>query len=55
VQQRGFKGAKPPVFARWLFDAAGLHPDDEFIDLFPGSGAVTDAWNGWSNQGVLAL
>lgn len=42
-----FFGAKPPEFSRWIFDlfALGEHPDDELIDVFPGSGAVTRAWN----------
>lgn len=42
-----FFGAKPPEFCRWLLDvfALGEHPDDVFDDLFPGSGAVTRAWN----------
>ncbi len=41
-----FFGAKPPEFSRWIFDlfALGEHPDDELVDLFPGSGAVTRAW-----------
>jgi hypothetical protein len=43
---RGFYGAKPPRFCRWLFALLGLggHPADELVDLFPGSGAVTRAW-----------
>lgn len=42
-----FFGAKPPEFSRWLFDvfALGEHPDDVFVDLFPGSGAVSRAWD----------
>ena len=27
-----------------------LMPDDEFYDLFPGSGAVGDAWEKWKNR-----
>lgn len=37
-------GEKPAEFSRWLFAAAGLRSDDEFVDLFPGSGAVGAAW-----------
>src|SRR4051794_2920420 len=48
-------GEKPDAFCRWLFAAAGLTPDDEFTDLFPGSGAVGRAWDGWVAQGRLAV
>lgn len=48
--QRGVSGAKPDAFSRWLFEFAGLTADDEFIDLFPGSGAVTRAWEAWRSQ-----
>lgn len=43
----GFFGAKPAGFSSWLFQvfALGEHPDDEFVDMFPGSGAVTRAWD----------
>lgn len=37
-------GEKPREFCLWLFQCAGLSPNDEFIDLFPGSGALTSAW-----------
>lgn len=43
-------GEKPEGFCHWLFDAAGLQLADELIDLFPGSGAVTRAWETWSEQ-----
>ncbi|SRR6266581_2405163 len=45
--QRGLVGAKPEKVCHWLFDLLGLHPDDELADLFPGSGAVTRAWQSW--------
>ena len=47
------KGTKPLAFCFWLFAALGMRPDDELIDLFPGSGAVTRAWEQWRRQGVL--
>lgn len=46
--KRGLCGVKPDKFSFWLFDAMGLRPDDELVDLFPGSGAVTRAWAEWS-------
>jgi hypothetical protein len=48
--RRGFTGAKPEEFCFWLFDLMGLRPGDEFVDLFPGSGAVTRAWDAYSRQ-----
>jgi hypothetical protein len=48
--QRGVSGAKPAGFCNWLFEFAGLTGDDEFVDLFPGSGAVQRAWDSWSSQ-----
>jgi hypothetical protein len=48
--QRGLTGAKPEAVCRWLFEVAGLEPDDELDDLFPGSGAVTRAWEAWRSQ-----
>ncbi len=53
--QRGVSGAKPEAFCRWLFEFAGMTPDDEFEDVFPGSGAVTRAWEKWRAQAPLGL
>lgn len=53
AMERGFPGAKPDGFAFWLFDLLGMQPDDEFVDLFPGSGAVTRAWESWRSQTSL--
>ena len=40
-------GAKPPQFCFWLFELLGAQADDEFYDLFPGSGIVTKCWDSW--------
>lgn len=42
--RRGTHGAKPREFCFWLFRVLGVNRDDEFDDLFPGSGAVAAAW-----------
>jgi len=42
--QRGLVGAKPLGFCYWIFDLLNMKPEDEMIDLFPGSGAVSQAW-----------
>ena len=44
------KGAKPDAFCYWLFEVLNLHPDDELVDLYPGSGAVTRAWERWRRR-----
>ena len=38
-------GAKPAAFARWMFDLIGARPQDQFTDLFPGSGGILRAWH----------
>jgi len=42
-----WRGAKPPEFCAWLFELLAAEPDDEFHDLFHGSGAVKRAWAQW--------
>lgn len=48
--QRGLVGAKPEAVCRWAFEVLGMTPDDELVDLFPGTGAVTRAWERWRNE-----
>lgn len=42
--RKGLSGAKPPSFCFWLFDLLGAGHDDEFVDLFPGTGVVGRCW-----------
>lgn len=44
---RGFPGAKPARFCFWVFDWLNIEPGDEFVDMFPGSGAVQEAYDAW--------
>jgi len=53
--QRGLVGVKPEAVCIWIFDALGLTPDDELVDLFPGSGAIARAWETFCRQGRLAV
>ncbi len=41
-------GAKPAAFCRWMFDLLGAEPQDDFTDLFAGSGGVQRAWDAFS-------
>lgn len=50
TMRRGFPGAKPERFNLWLFDLLGMTPEDEFHDLFPGSGAVQRTWESWRGR-----
>ncbi|MGL5856982.1 MAG: hypothetical protein ACRC35_00975 [Angustibacter sp.] len=43
-------GAKPAAFARWLFELLGAQPGDEFVDVFPGSGGITRAWEAYTRH-----
>lgn len=45
--RRGFTGAKPTAVVHWLLDVLNVLPGDVVDDLFPGSGAVTAALDGW--------
>jgi len=53
--RRGFPGAKPESFCNWLFAVLNLTADDQFTDLFPGSGAVTKAWERFCRSPPLPL
>ena len=45
--RKGLAGVKPLRFCYWLFEMLGMEPGDEFHDLYPGSGAVSTAWESW--------
>ena len=47
TMKKGLAGAKPEAVCVWVFEAIGLEPDDDLVDLFPGTGAVTKAWERW--------
>lgn len=53
--KRGLTGAKPDAVCWWAFEVLGMQPQDELVDLFPGTGAVTRAWSAWRSQGRFAL
>lgn len=48
--KKGLVGVKPEKVCHWLFGVLNLQPHDEFHDLFPGSGAVSAAWETWKQQ-----
>lgn len=53
--KRGLVGAKPEKVCHWAFEILGARPEDELVDLFPGTGAVTKAWATWQKLFTLPL
>lgn len=47
TMKRGLTGAKPEKVCHWLFECLGAEPEDEFDDMFPGTDAVSRAWESW--------
>jgi hypothetical protein len=50
AMRKGFPGAKPEAFSFWIFEGLNLQPTDHFCDVFPGSGAVGEAWHKWCQR-----
>jgi hypothetical protein len=53
AMKKGFPGAKPEQFTRWILDLLGAEKHDEIHDLFPGSGSVGEAIDRWRNEVTL--
>lgn len=51
--KKNLAGVKPAKVCHWAFELLGARPDDELCDLFPGTGAVTEAWRTW--RGLFTL
>lgn len=49
-----FAGAKPRELCWWAFECLGADPEDDLADLYPGTGAVAEAWSSWRSQLPLA-
>ena len=47
--KRGLTGAKPEAFTHWLLSVLNVQMGDTLADLFPGSGAVSDAISTWAD------
>lgn len=48
--KKGLSGAKPVKFCYWLFELLGMGAHDDFVDVFPGSGIVTEAWRSFQQR-----
>jgi hypothetical protein len=53
TMRRGLTGAKPETVCHWAFEMLGARPEDELVDLFPGTGAVMGAWRTWQGKFTL--
>jgi len=51
--RKGLTGVKPEKVCHWAFEMVGARPEDDLIDLYPGTGAVSKAWRTW--QGLFSL
>lgn len=51
--RRGLTGAKPEKVCHWAFEMVGARPDDDLVDLFPGTHAVSEAWATWRERFLL--
>lgn len=47
-------GRKPIAFCSWLFRILGMLPGDQLVDLFPGTGIVSRAWEELSRSSLAA-
>lgn len=53
TMKKGLTGAKPEAVCHWAFEMLGSHPDDVLVDLYPGTGAVAEAWRTWRGKFTL--
>ena len=51
--KKGLMGAKPKGFCMWILELLGVHDDDEFVDLYPGTYIMEDARNTYFSQTKL--
>ncbi len=48
--RKGLTGAKPPKVIRWAFEVVGAQPEDDLMDLYPGTGIVSATWREWQAE-----
>lgn len=48
--KKGLTGVKPEKVCRWAFSMVGAEPGDHLDDMYPGTWAVTRAWEGWQTD-----
>ena len=53
TRQTGLRGAKPDAFNDWVLDLLAYTPDDELVDLFPGTSSMQRAVDRRKSQFVF--
>jgi len=50
AMKKGLTGAKPRAVCEWAFHVVGAESSDDLYDLYPGTGAVSEAWRVWRHR-----
>lgn len=53
TMKKGLTGVKPSAVVEWALEMAGMEHNDDLDDLYPGTGAVTAAWEAWKIRLLL--
>lgn len=48
--KKGLTGVKPKKVCWWIFEVLNARRGDDLVDVFPGSGAVTKAWEEFQSK-----
>ena len=46
TMRKGFAGAKPAAFCKWIIKLLGVRKEDTLVDVFPGTGIMTTVLKG---------
>lgn len=53
MERENYRGQKPRAFCEWVIRCLGARQEDTLDDLFPGSGAMSEAFERFTRQGVI--
>ncbi len=53
TMRKGLTGAKPEKVCHWAFEMVAARPEDDLHDMYPGTGAVAEAWRTWGKLFLL--
>lgn len=55
TMKKGLTGVKPAPVVEWVLEMAGMEHNDDLDDLYPGTGAVSAAWEAWKIKLLLGV